>query len=63
MAFVSKNTRPKIGDKVITKKKHESMSGIFEVGSEVEVYDICEDRGYAIKDEEGNKMCEIGWTI
>lgn len=63
MAFVFKSNRLKIGDRVITKKKHESMSGIFEIGSEVEVYDICEDRGYAVKDKEGNKMCEIGWII
>lgn len=62
MAFIS-NSGPKIGDWVITRKRHEALSGIFTVGSKVKIIDIDPIRGYAIEDEEGHRMIEIGWII
>ena len=62
MAYItSKNN--KIGDWVITTKRHESMAGTFTMGSKVKIVDIDPIRGYAIEDEHGNKMYEIGWEI
>ena len=62
MAYItSKNN--KIGDWVITTKRHESMSGTFTAGSKVKIVDINPIRGYAIEDERGNKIYEIGWEI
>ena len=59
--ITSKNN--KIGDWVITTKRHESMSGTFTTGSKVKIVDINPIRGYAIEDERGNKIYEIGWEI
>lgn len=59
MAFV-KNWSPKVGERVITTKKLESCAGYFEIGSEVTITGISE-RGYDIKDDEGNRMIECGW--
>ena len=53
----------KIGDWVITNKPHESLGGVFTVGSKVKIVDIDPVRGYTIEDEYGNKMYEIGWKI
>lgn len=61
MAYIAK--RNKIGDWVITRKIHESLGGIFTTGSKVKIIDVDPVRGYAIEDEYGNKMCEIGWEI
>ena len=62
MAYItSKNN--KIGDWVITTKRHESMAGTFTAGSTVKIIGIDPIRGYAIEDEYGNKMYEIGWEI
>lgn len=61
MAYVS-NSR-KIGDWVITTKRHASMAGAFTKGSKVKIIDIDPVRGYSICDEHGNRMCEIGWQI
>ena len=62
MAYItSKNN--KIGDWVITKKRHESTAGVFTKGSKVKIIDINPIRGYDIEDECGNKMYEIGWEI
>lgn len=62
MAYItSKNN--KIGDWVITTKRHESMAGTFTMGSKVKIVDINPIRGYAIEDERGNKIYEIGWEI
>lgn len=62
MAYItSKNN--KIGDWVITTKRHESMAGTFTMGSKVKIIDINLIRGYAIEDEYGNKMYDIGWEI
>ena len=62
MAYIiSKNN--KIGDWVITTKRHESMAGTFTMGSKVKIVDINLIRGYAIEDEYGNKMYDIGWEI
>ena len=61
MAYVKYKTI-EIGDKVKTKMTHSDFVGYFEVGTVVEVIGISE-RGYDIKDSEGNKMLEIGWEI
>ena len=53
----------KIGDWVITTKRHESIAGTFTMGSKVKIVDINPIRGYAIEDERGNKMYGIGWEI
>lgn len=60
--YISKNNT-KIGDWVVTKKRHESMAGIFTKGTKVKIIDVDDMRGYAIEDEYGNKMYEIGWEI
>ena len=62
MAFI-KTKSPQVGDIVITKKTHSSCDGTFTRGSKVKIVAIHPVRGYAIEDEEGNFMCEIGWTI
>ncbi len=61
MAFIRHNSI-RIGDTVKTTVKHESLIGYFEEGTIVKVIDITE-RGYAIEDEKGNQMIEIGWII
>ena len=65
MAYIAtkRNEMNEIGDWVITKKRHESMAGVFTKGSKVKIIDINLIRGYAIEDERGNKMYEIGWEI
>ena len=62
MAFVNTTNKFSVGDEVTTTKKHESMSGYFEVGSEVTIIGIG-DRGYDNEDNEGNRILEIGWEI
>ena len=62
MAYIA-TKRNEIGDWVITKKRHESMAGTFTTGSKVKIIDINLIRGYAIEDEYGNKMYDIGWEI
>ena len=62
MAYIAAKNN-EIGDWVITKKRHESVAGIFTVGSKVKIIGIDPVRGYAIEDEYGNKMYEIGWEI
>lgn len=61
MAYIRKGN--KIGDWVITSKRHESLSGIFTKGSKVKIIGIDPMRGYHIEDEYGNKMYEIGWEV
>lgn len=63
MAYIKITNGNKIGDWVITRKRHESLSGIFTVGSKVKIIGIDPVRGYAIEDEDGNKMLEIGWIV
>ena len=63
MAYITITNGNKIGDWVITRKRHESLSGIFTEGSKVRIIGIDPIRGYAIEDEYGNKMIEIGWVI
>ena len=65
MAYIAtkRNEMNKIGDWVITMKRHESMAGTFTTGSKVKIIDINLIRGYAIEDEYGNKMYDIGWEI
>ena len=65
MAYIAakRNEMNEIGDWVITKKRHKSMAGVFTKGSKVKIIDINLIRGYAIEDERGNKMYDIGWEI
>lgn len=62
MAYVKKNGA-KIGDWVTTTRVHESMISKFTKGSKVKITDINPIRGYTIEDEDGNRLCEIGWCI
>ena len=62
MAYIA-TKRNEIGDWVITKKRHESTTGVFTKGSKVKIIDINPIRGYDIEDEHGTKMYEIGWEI
>ena len=62
MAYIA-TKRNEIGAWVITKKRHESVAGIFTKGSKVKIIDINPIRGYDIEDEYGNKMYEIDWEI
>ncbi len=62
MAFVKTTDTHNIGDKVITTRKHENFAGYMEIGTEVTIVDISE-RGYAIEDDEHNRITEIGWII
>ena len=65
MAYIAtqRNEMNEIGDWVLTKKRHKSMAGVFTKGSKVKIIDINPIRGYAIEDEYGNKMYDIGWEI
>jgi hypothetical protein len=62
MAFIKNNTN-EIGKWVVTTKEHSSMRGTFTKGSRVKIVDIDPMRGYAIEDEHGNRIIEIGWVI
>ena len=62
MAYIAAK-KNKIGDWVITTKRHESLSGTFTAGSNVKIIGINPIRGYAIEDERGNKMYDIDWEI
>lgn len=54
--------RYKIGERKKTTVIHETFEGYFEIGTEVTVIAIGE-RGYDIKDDEGNIIREVGWKI
>lgn len=58
-----KNSTNEIGSIVTTTREHDSILGKFTKGSIVKITDIDPVRGYTIEDENGNKVCEIGWTI
>ena len=62
MAYI-KNSTNEIGSLVTTTREHDSILGKFTKGSIVKITDIDPVRGYTIEDENGNKVCEIGWTI
>lgn len=62
MAFIKKNS-PKIGDYVKTTRTHSCLCGTMVRGSLVKIIGIDPIRGYAIQDENGNIVIEIGWTI
>ena len=62
MAFIKKSS-PEIGDWVTTKRVHSCLAGKMTRGSRVKIIDIDPIRGYAIEDEDGNQVIEIGWTI
>lgn len=63
MAYIKHKDEYEIGDRVKTTTIHDSWDGYFEIGTEVTVVDIDDIRGYAIQDDEGNKVIEIGWKI
>lgn len=63
MAFIKNNPKYEIGTWVTTTRKHSSMCGTFTKGSRVKIIAIDPIRGYAIEDEHGNKMVEIGGVI
>ena len=58
-----KNSTNEIGKVVTTTREHSSLLGKFTKGSRVKIVDIDPVRGYAIEDENGNRVIEIGWTI
>ena len=60
--FIKNGNSHKIGDWVTTTMDHECLAGTMLKGSRVMVTDVG-PRGYNIKDEEGNIVIEIGWTI
>jgi len=62
MGYVKYKNGYEIGDRTKTTVIHESSAGYFEIGTEVTVIGIGE-RGYDIKDDEGNRILEIGWEI
>lgn len=62
MAYIKYKKQYEVGDRVKTTLIHESLGGYFEVGTEVTIIGISE-RGYDIKDDEGNCVMEIGWII
>lgn len=62
MAFIKNNTN-EVGEWVVTTKEHSALNGTFTIGSRVKIVDIDPVRGYAIEDENGNRMVEIGWII
>ncbi len=62
MAYIKNNTN-EIGNWVVTTRVHESMTGKFTKGSKVKITNIDPIRGYTIEDEDGNRICEIGWII
>lgn len=61
MAYIKKGKQ--IGDWVYTTKVHESLTGVFTIGSYVQIIDIDPMRGYGIQDADGNRIIEIGWEI
>lgn len=65
MAWVEQKREIKVGDRVVTTRKHNHPWGIgyFEKGTEVIVTDIDNMRGYSIEDDDGHSITEIGWVI
>jgi len=53
----------KIGEWVVTTKKHSCLARTFAKGTRVKVVNSDDMRGYTIEDESGNRMYEIGWII
>lgn len=62
MAYIKYKNQYEVGERVQTTVIHESCAGFFEKGTPVTVIGISE-RGYDIKDDEGNYVTEIGWVI
>ena len=62
MGFVKYKNSYEIGDRTKTTVIHKSFIGYFEIGTEVTIINIG-DRGYDIKDDEGNIILDIGWKI
>lgn len=51
-----------VGDDIILNKDYSSCAGTFEKGTKVTITQ-CGDRGFSVKDSEGNTMCEMGFDI
>lgn len=62
MAFVKNKPTYHIGDVVRTTKIHRIADGYFEKDTVVTIIGYSE-RGYDIRDDEGNTMYEVGWVI
>jgi hypothetical protein len=62
MAFIRYEDK-KLYDWCKTTIVHESFSGYFEIGTEVQIMHIDPIRGYTIQDKEENQITEIGWII
>lgn len=60
--YVTAGNNYNVGDWTTTRHSHSSLSGKFTVGNRVKITGIG-DRGYDIEDEDGHRMCEIGWQI
>ena len=50
-----------VGKKVVLTEMKESMSGLFEKGTEVTITDKDHKRGYTFEDDKGNKIIEAGF--
>ena len=61
--YIKENRQFNIGDWIETTVAHNSLCGIFTVGTKVKIIDIDPMRGYSIEDETGNRMLEIGRTV
>jgi hypothetical protein len=53
----------KIGDYVITTKKHSCLARTFAKGTRVKVTGCDDMRGFTIENSKGEKIAEIGWEI
>lgn len=60
--YIKNNNSLEIGEKVILNKSYSSLDGTFTKGSLVTITGYSY-RGYDIRDDEGNSMCEIGFDI
>lgn len=62
MAYIKEANGYKVGDTVTLKRDHESLSGVFEAGTVVQITGQGA-YGYSIKDEFGNEMYDCGWDL
>jgi hypothetical protein len=61
MAYIPARKGFTIGDEIVLTKDHESLAGKFEKGTKVKIIDFDIIGGYAIQEEFGNRMIDIGW--
>jgi len=62
MGYIVTKNGFNVGDKIKLTKELKSIKGTFTEGSEVYIIGVG-NRGYDIKDAEGNQMFECGWCI